>query len=134
MHAPLIAFGAEAYDLGGHEAARQVWENYYATVDGIVYLVDAVDRDRLAESKRELLQLLGMDQLSQVPFLVLGNKIDAPGACSEDELRAAIGLVHTTGKSARPALGHRPIEVFMCSVVRRQGYGEGFQWLASYLK
>lgn len=111
-----------------------MWQHYYATVDGIVYLVDAVDRDRLAESKKELMQLLAMDELSHVPFLVLGNKIDAPGACSEDELRAAIGLVHTTGKAARTPAGVRPIEVFMCSIVRRQGYGEGFQWLAGYLK
>merc|ERR1712100_225069 len=124
----------KAYDLGGHEAARQVWQNYYATVDGVVYLVDAVDHERIAESKKELMSLLSLDQLNEVPFLVLGNKIDLPGALSEDDLRAQLGLTQTTGKGKTVPPGIRPIEVFMCSVVRRQGYGEGFVWLSNFLK
>lgn len=113
-----------------------MWREYFAKVDGIVYLVDSNDKERLLESRTELANLLAEDALGQCPVLVLGNKIDIPTAASEEELRHYLGLVGvTTGKNnSIRGTNIRPLEIFMCSVVRRQGYGQGFQWLSGYIE
>ena len=104
--------------------------------------------------------LLTCDELQNVPFLVLGNKIDgektraqyltghcsrarccccgstlaARNAASEDDPRYALGLFETYGKDNKGErdTNVRPIEVFMCSVIRKMGYADGFRWLAQF--
>ncbi|RRT74454.1 hypothetical protein B296_00014139 [Ensete ventricosum] len=119
----------KAFDLGGLQIARRV--------DVVVYLVDAYDNERFAESKKELDALLSDDALANVPFLILGNKIDIPYAASEEELRYHLGLNNFTTGKGKVNLNEsnvRPLEVFMCSIVRKMGYGDGFKWLSQYIE
>ena len=124
------------YDLGGHRQARRVWKDYFLAVDAIVFLIDCTNRERFIESKVELDSLLADDQVSNVPVLILGNKIDKSGAASEAEILDVFNLYGQTtgkGKVSRSELSSRPLELFMCSILKRQGYGEGLDWISQYL-
>ncbi|EXB47146.1 GTP-binding protein [Morus notabilis] len=124
-------------DVVNHVPKVMECDGPHCSVDAVVYLVDAFDKERFAESKKELDALLSDEVLANVPFLILGNKIDIPYAASEDELRYSLGLTNfTTGKGKVNLADSnvRPLEVFMCSIVRKMGYGDGFKWLSQYIK
>ncbi|XP_035670257.1 GTP-binding protein SAR1b-like [Branchiostoma floridae] len=124
------------FDLGGHSQARRAWKDSVPAINGVVFLIDAADSARHGESKKELDCLLADEQIANVPILILGNKIDQPDAASEEFLRQYFCLYGlTTGKGNVRLHGSntRPMELFMCSVLKRQGYGEGFRWLAQYI-
>jgi GTP-binding protein SAR1 len=124
------------FDLGGHSQVRRVWKEYFPAVDAIVFLVDAWDRGRFKEVQMEFESLLADEQLENAPILILGNKIDKQGAAGEVEIRNYFNLNgKTTGKGyvSRNNLYNRPMELFMCSVKQREGYGEAFRWLSQYL-
>ncbi len=106
------------FDLGGHESSRQLWRNYWENIDGIVFLVDAVDSKRFNEAKKELHNILKEDKLEDTPILILGNKIDRLQATSKETLRTQLNFPLK-----------KNVELFMCSVVKNIGYKEGFEWL-----
>lgn len=124
------------FDLGGHAQVRRVWKDYFPAVDAIVFLVDVWDRARFNESVIELESILADEQLINCPILILGNKIDKMGAAGEQEIRQIFNLYGKTtgqGNISRDKLQTRPMELFMCSVKLKEGYGEAFRWLSQYL-
>ncbi|KAI0984865.1 hypothetical protein GJ496_008286 [Pomphorhynchus laevis] len=124
------------FDLGGHLQVRKVWKNYFPAVDAIVFIVDASRMDRFAEAKAELDGLLMDEEIINCPILVLGNKIDLPGAVPEQTLLQYLCIQQSVtgkGKIPKSQINGRPLEVFMCSILKKHGYGEGFRWLAQYI-
>lgn len=142
-HAEELVYGNrrfKAFDLGGHETARRIWRDYYADVDAIFYLVDAADRSRIEESRVELQRLFETEALRNVPFAIMGNKIDIPTACNDEELRDMLQLPHPSygmgGGSGQYTFrnGGGPVEVFMTSIVKKTGYGVAFKWVVDVLQ
>jgi len=115
----------KAWDLGGHEAVRQVWDDFLPTTDGVVFVVDAADKARLGEAEDELSALALDSALYDVPIAVLFNKDDLPFSLSDQELAEGLhwdDLVRRDGA----------IAFFRTSVLRGTGYSEAFQWLSRF--
>ncbi|CAK9145428.1 unnamed protein product [Ilex paraguariensis] len=86
------------WDLGGQRRFRTMWERYCRGVSAILYVVDAADRDSVPISRSELHDLLNKPSLSEIPLLVLGNKIDKSEALSKQALVDQLGLNSITDR------------------------------------
>ncbi len=104
-------------DVGGHAAARYLWKRFSTQADGIVFMVDASDSERLVEARQELLGLLDDPVVAGTPLIVLANKCDLPEALSREDLVRGLGI-------------DDQVRLYRCSVVSGTGYVEGFRWLA----
>lgn len=56
-------FKLNVWDIGGQEAIRSYWNQYYKDTSAIIYVVDSSDDMRIEECKKELLNLLKEDDL-----------------------------------------------------------------------
>ncbi|CAG2164171.1 unnamed protein product [Oppiella nova] len=80
------------WDIGGQDKLRPLWRSYTRCTDGIVFVVDSVDDDRIEEAKMELLRTAKSPENTCVPILVLANKQDLPGAKDPKEVAQMLGL------------------------------------------
>ncbi|KAB7507385.1 ADP-ribosylation factor-like protein 4A, partial [Armadillidium vulgare] len=80
------------WDVGGQDKIRPLWRSYTRCTDGIVFVVDSVDIERLEEARCELHKTARLPENSQVPILVLANKQDLPGARDRAEIEQILGI------------------------------------------
>ena len=52
------------WDVGGQEKLRPLWRHYFNNTDGLIYVVDSQDRDRVERAANEFKVSLGCAQSS----------------------------------------------------------------------
>lgn len=114
----------QCWDIGGQSSIRPYWRCYYPNTNGVIYVVDSSDRDRIEDSKKELQQLLQEDELKGVTLLVFANKMDLPNAMTAAEVSQGLGLTD---------IRNRQWAIFQSSAVQGVGITEGLDWLVSVL-
>jgi len=132
---PTIGFNVESlqfrnikftvWDVGGQDRIRKLWRHYYEGTNGLIYVVDSNDVNRIEESSLELEKLLREQEMSNACLLVLANKQDLPNAVSVSELTERLGLHR---------LRDRAWNVQATCAMSGDGLHEGMEWLATAIK
>ncbi len=53
---------------------RPLWRHYFQNTEGLIFVVDSNDRERIGEARDELQRMLSEDELRNVPLLIFTNK------------------------------------------------------------
>lgn len=72
------------WDVGGQDKIRPLWRHYFQNTQGIIFVVDSNDRDRIVEAREELQRMLNEDELRDALLLVFANKQDLPVGLHEN--------------------------------------------------
>jgi len=132
---PTIGFNVETvqykkvsftvWDVGGQDKIRPLWRHYFQNTQGLIFVVDSNDRERIGEAAEELNKMLREEELKDVVILVLANKQDLPNAMSVSEVTDKLGL---------HSLGARKWYIQSTCATTGDGLYEGLEWLATALK
>lgn len=80
------------WDVGGQDKIRPLWRHYFQNTQGIIFVVDSNDRDRVVEAREELQRMLNEDELRDALLLVFANKQDLP-VCLKDPANPQVWLL-----------------------------------------
>uniref|UniRef100_A0A3Q3CMK4 ADP-ribosylation factor n=1 Tax=Haplochromis burtoni TaxID=8153 RepID=A0A3Q3CMK4_HAPBU len=108
---PTIGFNVETveyknicftvWDVGGQDKIRPLWRHYFQNTQGLIFVVDSNDRERVAESAEELSKMVQEDELKDAVLLVFANKQDLPNAMGVSELTDKLGLHSLRSRTVR---------------------------------
>ncbi|TVY50088.1 ADP-ribosylation factor [Lachnellula occidentalis] len=113
------------WDVGGQDKIRPLWRHYFQNTQGIIFVVDSNDRDRVVEAREELQRMLNEDELRDAILLVFANKQDLPNAMNAAEITDKLGL---------HSLRQRGWYIQSTCATSGDGLYEGLEWLASSLR
>ena len=130
---PTIGFNVETvefkktkfnvWDVGGQDKIRPMWKHYYQNADGLIFVVDSSDRNRVDKAREELHKMLGEEDLKDTILLVFANKQDL-GIMDVKEVIDRLDLASIKG---------RPWHCQGTSAITGDGLHEGLEWLSNKL-
>lgn len=65
-------------DVGGQNKIRPLWRHYYTGTQGLIFVVDCADRDRIDEARQELHRIINDREMRDAIILIFANKQDLP--------------------------------------------------------
>ncbi|OQS05872.1 ADP-ribosylation factor family [Thraustotheca clavata] len=134
---PTIGFNSEAvalngltldlFDVGGQDSLRPYWRHHFTGTQGIVFVVDSSDAERMELAKAELHGVLHDDQLVDACLLVILNKRDLVDGSVEQ-------VVQELDFNALCQEQKRPFHIQPTVATTGDGLKEGFAWLCATME
>ncbi|KNC46555.1 ADP-ribosylation factor 1 [Thecamonas trahens ATCC 50062] len=131
---PTIGFNVETveyknisftvWDVGGQDKIRPLWRHYFQNTQGVIFVIDSNDRDRIGEARDELHRMLNEDELRDAVLLVFANKQDLPAAMNAAEITDKLGL---------HSLRQRSWYIQSTCATSGDGLYEGLDWMSNSL-
>ena len=128
---PTIGFNVECveykninftvWDVGGQDKIRKLWRHYYQNTEGLIFVVDSSDRDRIDDAREELSKMLADPEMAEAVVLVFANKQDLPHAMSSTEVAEKLSL---------HSLRNRQWFIQSTCATMGDGLYEGLDWLS----
>ena len=114
----------QAWDLGGQETTRSVWDVYYMNTDAVVYVIDSQDEEYFEESKAQFHKLIHNQTLKNAIILIFANKQDLQGAKDVNKLVQDYEFFK---------IKDRVWHIQPCSALKGEGLITGIKWLSEQL-
>ncbi|KAJ1548991.1 hypothetical protein HK405_011635 [Cladochytrium tenue] len=114
----------QMWDCGGQDSIRSLWRHYYKGCQGLIFVVDSTDRQRVEEARNELHKVMENLQMEGVPVCVLANKQDIPQALSTELLAKYLNLNAFGANCA----------IFGTSATEGLGLSEALTWLSGHVE
>ena len=114
----------QAWDLGGQENMRSVWDVYYLNTDGVIFVIDSNDKENYEESKNQFYKILQNDTLKNAVILIFANKQDLITSKKVNEIIEIYEL-----DSIKNHVWH----IQPCSANTGEGLLTGIKWLSDQL-
>lgn len=131
------------WDVGGQDKIRPLWRHCklvtrpvqshaersqlssgpadFQNTQGIIFVVDSNDRERVSEAREELQRMLNEDELRDALLLVFANKQDLPNAMNAAEITDKLGL---------HSLRQRTWYIQATCATSGDGLYEGLEWVS----
>lgn len=93
----------------------------FQNTQGIIFVVDSNDRERVSEAREELQRMLNEDELRDALLLVFANKQDLPNAMNAAEITDKLGL---------HSLRQRTWYIQATCATSGDGLYEGLEWVS----
>ncbi|CAF1621946.1 unnamed protein product [Adineta ricciae] len=89
---PCPGMSFTVWDIGGQKKHRYLWHYYHPGMEGLIFVIDSTDRERIDEVREEFDNILTFPYMVNVPILIIANKRDLPNAMDRWELIDKLGI------------------------------------------